>query len=88
VQGAIYEERGLLTAERRTVKNKDKILQDTKKEPTARGNNLADKAAKEVALKERAISRLATVLPEPPRATDIYKKKKIKWAGGDRLEVS
>lgn len=49
---------------------------------------MADKAAKEVALKERAISRLATVLPEPPRATDIYKKKKIKWAGGDRLEVS
>ena len=41
----------------------------------AKSNNLADKAAKEVVLKEKAISKLATVLPEWPRKTDICKKK-------------
>lgn len=42
----------------------------------ARDNNLTDKHAKEVALKETAISGLATALPEPPRTNDIYIQKK------------
>lgn len=48
--------------------------------PAARGNNPADKAAKEVALKKTAISVLDTVLPEPLRTTDIYRRRnKIGW---------
>ena len=41
----------------------------------ARGNNLAYKVAKEVASKKTAISGLASVLPEPPRATDIFRRR-------------
>lgn len=40
----------------------------------ARGNDLADKAAREVALQETATSVLATDLTEPSRATNIYRR--------------
>lgn len=41
----------------------------------ARDNSLADKVTKEILLKKTAISRLVTVLPEPPGATDICRKR-------------
>lgn len=84
VNGAIYLERGFLTAEGKTNNNKDKILQllkvlwlqkmlaivhcpgHQKGTPVARGNNLANKTTKEVALKETTASVLATVPPKPP----------------------
>lgn len=48
----------------------------------ARGNSLADKATKEVALKETAISRLTAVLPEPPRVPNVCRKRnKMGWQG-------
>lgn len=50
----------------------------------ARGNNLADKTAKEVAVKETAVSMLATVLPKPPNTNlpkcPVYMEEEIKWA--------
>lgn len=52
--------------------------------PVARGNNLADKAAKVVALKEMAASVLAMILPEPPNPSlpecPVYTEEEIKWA--------
>lgn len=67
------------------IKNKDKILQDIKKERMARSNSLTEKSAKKATSKKRTISRLVTILPEPLRATDT--EKEIKWAGDDQLKV-
>lgn len=52
--------------------------------PVARGINLADKAAKEVALKETAASMLVAILPEPsnPKLPEfpVYTEEEIRWA--------
>ena len=65
IHGSIYKERGLLTAEENTVKNKQEILNLLQAlwEPTklthtrlrthAEGNNLADRTAKEIATATR-----------------------------------
>eukprot|EP00073_Rattus_norvegicus_P037408 XP_008763697.1 PREDICTED: uncharacterized protein LOC103692896 [Rattus norvegicus] len=62
---------------RKICQNEDKILQGIKKEPMTRGNNLADKAAKEVALKETAISRLPLSYLNHPEQL-IYTGEEIK----------
>jgi hypothetical protein len=50
----------------------------------ARGDNLAAKATKEVALEETAASMLAATLPEPPNPNlpecPVYSEEEIKWA--------
>ena len=51
--------------------------------PAARGNNPADKAAKEVALEETDTSVLATILPEPLNSNlpeQPVSTEEIKWA--------
>lgn len=93
----------LLTAEGKTIKNKDEILQLLKAlwfpkrvanihcpgyqkgiTPVARGINLADKAAKEVALEETAASILPAILPEPPNPNltefPVCTEEEIRWA--------
>jgi hypothetical protein len=50
----------------------------------ARGNSLADRAVKEVALEETAASMLAAILPGPSNPnlpeTPVYMEEEIKWA--------
>ena len=76
IHGALYRERGLLTAEGKTFINKTEILEflkalwpssivhDTKKAdtPVARGNRLADSKAKEAAISVTQV--LTTTLPD------------------------
>lgn len=82
VQGAIYQERGLLTAKGKTFKNKDEILQLLKalwfpkkvaiihctghQKGTTAMARGNNLAAKEVALEETAASVLPATLPESP----------------------
>ncbi|XP_017717631.1 PREDICTED: uncharacterized protein LOC108522041 [Rhinopithecus bieti] len=100
IHGAIYKERGLLTAEGKDIKNKEEILNllaalwEPKKlaivhcpghqkatNPVARGNNLADQTAKEVA---KITPRLLTLqLPDPgPRELPShpdYSEDDLQW---------
>lgn len=102
VHGAIYQERGLLTAEGKTIKNQEEGLQSLKalwlpkrlanihcpghqKGDTmvARGNKLADKAAREIAVQSSddipAINLLHLGdprLPEQPH----YTPEEVRWA--------
>jgi hypothetical protein len=50
----------------------------------ARDNNLVSKAAKKVALKETAASKLTVTLPKPPNRNlpecPAYSEEEIKWA--------
>ena len=94
------------TAEGKTIKNKDEILQLLKalwlpkrvliihcpghwkkkkeRKKVARDNNLVSKAAKKVALKETAASKLTVTLPKPPNRNlpecPAYSEEEIKWA--------
>ena len=100
IHGAIYRERGLLTAEGKTIKNKEEILALLKAlwlpkrlaiihcpghqkpvTPVARGNNLADQVAREVAL--QVDCALMTALPDPGSASlpesPTYTEEDLNW---------
>ena len=100
IHGAIYRERGLLTAKGKTIKNKEEIkallsaLWLPKKlaiihclghqkpgTPISRGNNLADRAARDAA--QNTMIQVTLQLPDPgtpiPPALPNYSTRDLDW---------
>ncbi|XP_047418105.1 uncharacterized protein LOC124991386 [Sciurus carolinensis] len=84
IHGAIYRERGMLTAEGKSIKNKEEIVSlidalwlpkklaivhcpghQKPSDPVSRGNCLADKVAREIALQRDLITDLSWIRQQP-----------------------